>query len=165
MCVGATHEQYSAVARSVGGDAEVIAAPDTSTALRLLRGRDDGPTSTPVLEHGPLRIDRTERIIYWADEPLSLCAREFDLLTTLAHDWGRVWSFAELTEVVWKRPYIGDSDAVISAVKRLRRRIAAVTDDLVIESVRGVGFRLSRRRGTDPARQRQRDASGIHGAR
>lgn len=146
LCVGATHEQYSAIARSLGSDAEVLAAPDTRTAMTLLRGRGvTGPPHAGVIEHSPLRIDENAREITWAGTPLTLCAREFDLLATLAREWGRVWSFAELTEAVWKRPYIGDSDAVISAVKRLRRRVAETTSEFAVASVRGVGFRLTMR--------------------
>lgn len=147
LCVGATHEQYSAIARSLGPSAEVLVAPDARSAMTLLQGKGGLVPARPTLiEHGPLRIDETERDVRWNGTPFTLCAREFDLLTMLARDWGRVWSFAELTESVWQRPYIGDSDAVISAVKRLRRRIAAVTTDLCIASVRGVGFRLVMRR-------------------
>lgn len=150
LCVGASHEQYSAIARSLGADAEVLAAPDARTAMTLLRGRGARGMPYPtVVEHGPLRIDETEREVFWNGNSMTLCAREFDLLTTLARDWGRVWSFSELTESVWKRPYIGDSDAVISAVKRLRRRIAATTTDLTIASVRGVGFRVTLRPGAE----------------
>ena len=50
--------------------------------------------------------------------------------------------FADLTRRVWDRTYLGDADAVISAVKRLRRRLAAVAPQVHVESVRGVGFRL-----------------------
>jgi DNA-binding response OmpR family regulator len=66
---------------------------------------------------------------------------EFDLLATLALEAGRVWSFAELTARVWQLPYLGDSDQVTSAVKRLRKRLAPVRD-VEVASVRGVGYRL-----------------------
>jgi DNA-binding response OmpR family regulator len=66
---------------------------------------------------------------------------EFDLLATLALEAGRVWSFAELTARVWQLPYLGDSDQVTSAVKRLRKRLAPVPD-VEVASVCGVGYRL-----------------------
>jgi len=146
LCVGTSYEQCAAVARSVGPTADVLIAPDARSALSLLQGRGGDRDAPTGIRHGPLAIDETEREVLWDGEPIPLCAREFDLLTTLARDWGRVWSFADLTEAVWKRRYIGDSDAVISAVKRLRRRLATVTQELSIASVRGVGFRVATRR-------------------
>ena len=43
---------------------------------------------------------------------------------------------------VWGRPYLGDTDAVVSAVKRLRRQMRQVTGAVLVESVRGVGYRI-----------------------
>lgn len=90
-----------------------------------------------------LRVDSSRRQVTWRGTPIRLSAREFDLLAALARQPGHVWTFAELTELVWGRPYVGDTEAVVSAVKRLRRRVARVTADVRIDSVRGVGFRLA----------------------
>lgn len=54
-----------------------------------------------------------------------------------------VWTFQEITATVWKMPFLGDADMVLSAVKRLRRRVLVVTTELRILSVRGIGFRLT----------------------
>ncbi|HVK25139.1 MAG TPA: helix-turn-helix domain-containing protein, partial [Actinokineospora sp.] len=74
---------------------------------------------------------------------LSLSSRDFDLLYALAGDPGRVWAFAELTTHVWGRPYVGDTQAVVSAVKRLRRSLRAGAPGVQVESVRGVGYRVT----------------------
>lgn len=89
-----------------------------------------------------LRVDSAQRMVTWHGSPIELSAREFDLVAALARRPGHVWTFADLIETVWRRPYVGDAEAVVSAVKRLRRRIARVTTEIRIDSVRGVGFRL-----------------------
>jgi DNA-binding response OmpR family regulator len=94
-------------------------------------------------EASRLQVDRAGREISWCGRSLPLSAREFDLLALLAADTGRVWTFAALTEQVWRRPYLGDDESVVSAVKRLRRRLSTVTADLRIASVRGIGYRLA----------------------
>ncbi|MET9018732.1 winged helix-turn-helix domain-containing protein [Actinopolymorpha sp. NPDC004070] len=109
------------------------------------RERDSEPrtTASGVVEFGPLRLDHDLREAFWHTRPIELSARQFDLLATLAGAGNRVWTFAELTETVWRRPYVGDVDAVASAVKRLRRRLQGVTSELAVASVRGVGYRIA----------------------
>ncbi|MFI2487110.1 winged helix-turn-helix domain-containing protein [Promicromonospora kroppenstedtii] len=98
------------------------------------------PTLDPLVA-GPLLVDLAGREVTALGRRVYLSAREFDLLATLALEAGRVWSFAELTARVWRLPYLGDSDPVTSAVKRLRKRLAPVRD-VEVASVRGVGYRL-----------------------
>jgi DNA-binding response OmpR family regulator len=98
------------------------------------------PTLEPLVA-GPLLVDLAGREVTALGRRVYLSAREFDLLATLALEAGRVWSFAELTARVWQLPYLGDSDPVTSAIKRLRKRLAPVRD-VEVASVRGVGYRL-----------------------
>jgi hypothetical protein len=98
------------------------------------------PTLEPLVA-GPLLVDLAGREVTARGRRVYLSAREFDLLATLALEAGRVWSFAELTARVWQLPYLGDSDPVTSAVKRLRKRLTPVRD-VEVASVRGVGYRL-----------------------
>lgn len=117
-------------------DAAVTSAP------RLRAGpRSSAPSSPGPLVAGPLLVDLAGREVTALGRRVYLSAREFDLLATLALETGRVWSFAELTARVWQLPYLGDSDPVTSAVKRLRKRLAPV-HDVEVASVRGVGYRL-----------------------
>jgi Transcriptional regulatory protein, C terminal len=95
----------------------------------------------PKLVRGPLHMDLATREASARGELIHLSMREFDLLAALASDIDRVWSFAELTLHVWRTGYLGDPDPVVSAVKRLRKRLYGVPE-LEVASVRGVGYRL-----------------------
>jgi two-component system, OmpR family, response regulator MtrA len=151
LCVGNAHELFSTIIRSVGPAAVVLVMPDARTAAEVLRTGIREPVSEadgsrapePSVAFGGLRLSRPSRAASWRGRVLRLSERQFDLLLTLAGDPGRVWTFAELTESVWQRRYVGDDDAVASTVKRLRRAIAEATPELIIESVRGVGYRLA----------------------
>jgi two-component system, OmpR family, response regulator MtrA len=153
LCVGTTTEQFAALAEASDGSMVMLYVPDSESARRLLTGEPAGPLvpsmrepSDPpvhrVVECGKLRLNADLREATWGGTALPLSAREFDLLFSLSCDPGRVWTFAELTTHVWNRPYLGDTDAVVSAVKRLRRQIREVTGSVLVESVRGVGYRL-----------------------
>lgn len=118
------------------------AAPTSARSERSAADRAAAPPpSREPLLAGPLRVDLAGREVVARGRRIYLSAREFDLLATLALEAGRVWSFGELTARVWRLPYLGDSDPVTSAVKRLRKRLAPVRD-VEIASVRGVGYRL-----------------------
>lgn len=111
-------------------------APAVSGSIPMI-----APPTVEPLVAGPLLVDLAGREVIALGRRVYLSAREFDLLATLALEAGRVWSFAELTARVWQLPYLGDSDPVTSAVKRLRKRLAPVRD-VEVASVRGVGYRL-----------------------
>lgn len=90
---------------------------------------------------GALTVDLAAREVTAGGVPVHLSMREFDLLVALASAPDRVWSFAELTSTVWRTSYLGDPDPVVSAVKRLRKRLR-VLPELRVSSVRGIGYRL-----------------------
>jgi len=153
LCVGTTTEQFAALAGASDGSMVMLYLPDSESALRLLAGNQPvravpairEPAEAPahrIVECGKLRLDADLREASWCGTSLPLSAREFDLLYALTCDPGRVWTFAELTTHVWNRPYLGDTDAVVSAVKRLRRQVREVTGSVLVESVRGVGYRI-----------------------
>jgi DNA-binding response OmpR family regulator len=159
LCVGTSAEEVAAITRATGGRLAVLYLPDGEglrSALvapqdRLSTGGMSGmagivaeepiPTHR-VVEFGKLRLDADLREATWRGSQVALSAREFDLLFALTRDPGRVWTFAELTTHVWERPYLGDIEAVVSAVKRLRRQLRAAAPGVHVESVRGVGYRL-----------------------
>ena len=162
LCVGMPLQRVGEVAQLLRGRAAVIATADAEGARMLLGppgGRPDPvqppptPDWYPVVEavpadeapvryvRGPLEVDLAAREVTARGSGIHLSMREFDLLAALASDTDRVWSFADLTRTVWRTVYLGDPDPVVSAVKRLRKRLVPVPE-LRLSSVRGVGYRL-----------------------
>lgn len=92
----------------------------------------------PLLEIGPLLIDRGRRIVTRAGEPVTLSAREWALLEALALRPGAVVSKERLEELLYPMGEEVESNAVEVAVSRLRKKLGAER----IETVRGLGYRL-----------------------
>lgn len=92
----------------------------------------------PLLEIGPLLIDRGRRIVARAGEPVTLSAREWALLEALALRPGAVVSKERLEELLYPMGEEVESNAVEVAVSRLRKKLGAER----IETVRGLGYRL-----------------------
>jgi two-component system response regulator RegX3 len=88
---------------------------------------------------GALTIDRRTRRVTLGDEPVSLTAKEFDLLSFLAIDPGAVQSRTVILENVWDTHWYGPTKTVDAHVAAVRKKLG---DPRWIEAVRGVGFRF-----------------------
>jgi DNA-binding response OmpR family regulator len=71
---------------------------------------------------------------------VALTHQEFALLRFLASNRGRVFSRQQLLERVWGVDYYGGSRTVDIHVRRLRMKLGE--DNVPIETVRGVGYKL-----------------------
>lgn len=94
-----------------------------------------------VLRVGPLEIDSEKVVARLGGVRLELTPTEFRLLETLARTPGKAFSRAELLEAA-----LPDSDALERVVdvhlKNLRRKLEAAGGAGLLETVRGVGYRL-----------------------
>lgn len=109
--------------------------------VRALLRRASGP---PVRELviGALRIDRESRQAFVGQQPLALRPREFDLLVVLAVHAGRVLPRQRLFHLVWGDEYLGEDSRTLDVhINRLRHKLDG--SRVRIESVRGVGYRLT----------------------
>lgn len=97
--------------------------------------KDESILSLPGLE---IRLER--RKIYSESQEISLTAKEFDILCMLAVNRGRVVTYEQIYQNVWKEyPTGGENDTVGYHVRNLRRKLYMVSD-LSIECTREVGY-------------------------
>ena len=106
--------------------------------------RRTGPSSTPasddaVVRVGALEVDRRTRRVTVAGAAVVLTRKEYDLLALLAEDPGAVRTREEILERVWDPHWYGPTKTLDVHVASLRRKLG---DPALIETVRGVGFRL-----------------------
>jgi two-component system catabolic regulation response regulator CreB len=95
-------------------------------------------------DHLPLTADPETRRAAVHGEPLELTRVEFDLLATMLAAPGRVFTRAQLIERIWGDNFAITDRTVDSHVKALRRKVASAGGDAqLIETVRGVGYRVS----------------------
>jgi DNA-binding response OmpR family regulator len=74
---------------------------------------------------------------------VDLTTKEFLLLAFLAKYEGQVFSREQLLQKVWGFDYAGDSRAVDSAIKRLRKKLNYVENKIeYIHSIRGIGYKF-----------------------
>jgi DNA-binding response OmpR family regulator len=99
--------------------------------------------SPPPVVVGDLRIDLRAGRVTVAGAGLPLTAREFALLTFLVRRAGQVVSKRQILAGVWEDDHDGDANLVEVYVARLRRKLADTGSSASIETVRGMGYRLT----------------------
>lgn len=88
-----------------------------------------------------LSISEEDTAAYKDGKPIDLSVREFDILSYLAAEPGRVVSREELMEKVWGFEYYGDLRAVDVAIRRLREKIEdEPAQPKYIITKRGLGY-------------------------
>jgi DNA-binding response OmpR family regulator len=101
------------------------------------------PGGAETLNIGSLKIDTSGRQVMVNNEPMSLTAREFDLLLHFARHPGHVFSRAQLLDSVWGYGHDGYEHTVNSHINRLRSKIESdPAQPEIIVTVWGVGYKL-----------------------
>ena len=110
--------------------------------IRAVLRRSDGAARAgldPILGIGDVEVDTARREVRLRGDPVSLTAREFDLLQYLAENRGLALSRRQLLDGVWGYDWVGDERTVDVHVLQLRRKLG---DALEVTTMRGVGYRL-----------------------
>ncbi len=105
------------------------------------RGRK-AQTETQMLSYGELTVDAAARKVSFKGAPVSLTKKEFDLLVFLLKNKNRAVSRDELLSAVWDYDYAGDTNVVDVYVRYLRQKIEEPCGIRLLETVRGVGYRI-----------------------
>jgi len=101
-----------------------------------------GAVPTPVVV-GALRIDPAARSVLLAGVPLTLTAREFDLLLFMARSPGQVFSREQLLDQVWGYTFASDAGTVTVHIRRLREKLEQdPTKPRFLHTVWGVGYKF-----------------------
>ena len=122
----------------------------------LRRRSGNGAVSQPpepgsdgdVIVVGDLVVDLDSHEVMLRGEVVNLPLKEFELLTALVDNVGRVVARSTLIDEVWGADYVGDTKTLDVHVKRLRARIE---DDPAhperIVTIRGLGYKYNAPRG------------------
>lgn len=94
------------------------------------------------LEVGDVVMDLIQRKVACAGRPVTLQAREFLLLELLMRNAGRAVTRTMFLEKVWGFHFDPQTNIVESHLSRVRAKLRGGGSDDLIETVRGVGYRM-----------------------
>lgn len=90
-------------------------------------------------------IDKANRMVSIDDIPIELTGKEFDLLSFLASNKGRIFTKKQIYTQVWEQEYAFDDNNIMSFISKLRKKIEPNPErPFYILTVRGVGYRFNK---------------------
>ena len=95
-----------------------------------------------IIQAGPLKVNRQSYEVSVGKKVLLLPLKEFELLSVLASRPNTVLTRDILLERVWGYDYEGDEQTLNVHIKRVRNKLMKLTDEVIIATVRGVGYKL-----------------------
>ncbi|ADU51724.1 two component transcriptional regulator, winged helix family [Thermaerobacter marianensis DSM 12885] len=125
--------------------------PAATAAAMAVTGRPPYPAAAPheaghegeVVRCGPLTLDLAAARVWVDGKPVSLTAKEYQLLAWWVRHPDRVFTKQQIYEAVWGEPYVADDNTVAVHIHRLRAKIERNPErPAIIQTVRGLGYRL-----------------------
>lgn len=114
---------------------------ELTARLRALMRR---PTEAlpEVLESNDIALDPSTRRVSRGGNEIPLTLKEFGLLEYFMRNPGKVVNRDDLLNHLWDFNYVGFSNVVDVHVKNLRRKLDREDPESILETVRGIGYRL-----------------------
>ena len=147
MLTARVDDQDKIVGLELGADDYVTKPFNPSELMARIRAvlrRAQGETTPPkVIRAGELVIDADSYRVEVQDQPVHLTPTEFGLLRALAENPGHTLTRLELIEKGLGYSYEGLERTVDSHIKNLRKKLEESGGTDLIETVFGVGYRLT----------------------
>jgi two-component system OmpR family response regulator len=109
--------------------------------LHAVTRRSSGATQS-LLELEDLTVNLLTREVTRGERKIDLTAREFALLESLMRSPGRVLTRAQICEQVWDYNFDPGTNLVEVYVQRLRKKVDEGAESKLIETIRGIGYRM-----------------------
>jgi DNA-binding response OmpR family regulator len=109
--------------------------------LHVVTRRASG-ASQSILTVADLAVNLLTREVRRGGRHIELTAREFELLEQLARSPGRVLTRPQICERVWNYDFDPGTNLVEVYIQRLRKKVDGEGDAKLIETIRGVGYRM-----------------------
>ena len=122
---------------------EVLARVEAQ--LRRVKKFSAPPEKKQRFVCGDLCLDREEFTVTAEGAPVTLTAREFEILALLMEYPKRVFTREQIYQHVWGEDYFGDDNTVNVHISNLRSKLGKVSEQEFIKTVWGIGFKMADR--------------------
>ncbi|MDO5293673.1 MAG: response regulator transcription factor [bacterium] len=102
--------------------------------------RASNSDETNLVKYKNIAIDLNGRVIYRDGKEVTLTTKEFEIVSLLVKNQGRVFTRDNLLDSIWGIDYYGDERLINTHIRNIRRKLG----DDIISTVRGVGYRVDK---------------------
>ena len=121
---------------------ELVARMRAVLRRRVAVASGDAEARSPLVA-GEVAVDPERHEVTARGEPVTLTLKEFELLTLLVENAGRVLPRDVLIDRVWGSDYVGDTKTLDVHIKRLRAKIETDPGQpVLIVTIRGLGYKF-----------------------
>lgn len=109
----------------------------------LRRSNDNSNIIENIINIGDICIDHNRHEVSKKGVKLDFTLKEFELLSLLARNKGKVLSRNFLLDEIWGYEYFGDTRTVDVHIRHIRKKIESDDQHLkYIETIRGIGYKM-----------------------
>lgn len=109
--------------------------------LKRVGFAEDIHSESTLLQAGSLKFDEKKRLVSVNNKPIELTPIQYRLLHCLIKDKGNIQTRDHLRTKIWPHLNPAESRAIDVHIRRLREKLAE--DGNLIETIRGVGYRVT----------------------
>ncbi len=110
--------------------------------IRALARRNFAPIHEQTIQIKNLVVNLTNRSVFDGEEEIQLTPREFQLLDLLIRNKGHVLSREIIFDRIWGYDADVSMKTIDATVKLLRKKLNGYSENDMIQSIRGVGYKL-----------------------
>ncbi|MBQ9961398.1 MAG: response regulator transcription factor [Firmicutes bacterium] len=144
MMLTAKSTEYDKVIGLDGGADDYVAKPfgtmELIARVKALLRRTEPQTDAKEYRIGELYLCPSKHIIRAGEKDVTLTLKEFELLTLLVQNQGKVLSRDAILQQIWGYEFDGENRTVDVHIRTLRSKLGDCGN--VVETVRGLGYRI-----------------------
>ena len=110
--------------------------------LRALGRRSSQKIQQDMMDLGDFTLDRTSKVLKKGEQVLQLSPREFQIFDLLVQNMGIVVPRDIILDRIWGLESEVSSNNIDSYVKLLRKKLESADGQMIISTIRGVGYKL-----------------------
>ena len=122
---------------------------ELAARLRSIMRRSSAEKTTKLV-CADLSLDTIAHVGFRWNKEIELTTKEYALLEYLMRNKNRIVSRSMITQHVWKHNFDTESNIIDVYIKRLRSKIEKVGSPRILQSIRGVGYRMREQMPDEP---------------
>ena len=120
-----------------------FALSELAARIQVHIKREQAPSAPSSYRYKQLQLDGEAYRVTLEGQDIILTRQEYKILELLVKHPQRVYTKQDLYELAWDEPYLGEDKTITVHISNIRNKLKACSSDSYIDTVWGIGFRMS----------------------